>query len=198
MRNAASTRVSGPTLGLAFLANVATLVIRPALTLQGVYMTSLSIPSFQSDASKTATRGKIAFIQACWHRDIVDQARDSFVTELAKLSDQNVELFEVSGAFEIPLHAKLLAATGKYSAIVAAGLVVDGGIYRHDFVADAVIKGLMQVQLETGTPVFSVVLTPHQFHGNTEHVGFFSEHFVTKGAEAAVACADTLEKFQKI
>ncbi|MFP3562323.1 6,7-dimethyl-8-ribityllumazine synthase, partial [Paraburkholderia sp. SIMBA_049] len=78
------------------------------------------------------------------------------------------------GAFEIPLHAKRLAQTGRYAGIVAAGLVVDGGIYRHDFVATAVIDGLMQVQLETGTPVFSVVLTPHHFHGE-EHVKYFRE-----------------------
>lgn len=161
-------------------------------------MTTLATPSFNSDAAQTSSRGKVAFVQACWHRDIVDQARDSFVKEFSKLNGQTVETFEVSGAFEIPLHVKLLAATGKYSAIVAAGLVVDGGIYRHEFVADAVIKGLMQVQLETGIPVFSVVLTPHQFHGNTEHVNFFTEHFVYKGAEAAVACADLLEKFKTL
>ena len=59
-----------------------------------------------------------------------------------------VDLFEVPGSFEIPLHAQLLAKTRRYTAIVAAGLVVDGGIYRHEFVADTVIKALMDVQLQ--------------------------------------------------
>ena len=58
-----------------------------------------------------------------------------------------IDLFEVPGSFEIPLHAQLLAKTRRYTAIVAAGLVVDGGIYRHEFVADTVIKALMDVQL---------------------------------------------------
>ena len=60
------------------------------------------------------------------------------------------------------------------------------------YVAAAVINGLMQVQLETGTPVLSAVLTPRDFHESEEHHRFFSEHFVKKGAEAARACLGTL------
>tara|TARA_B110000902_G_scaffold258563_1_gene328493 strand:- start:173 stop:652 length:480 start_codon:yes stop_codon:yes gene_type:complete len=136
---------------------------------------------------------RIAFIQACWHRDIVNQCKHSFLAEITELCDHSVEFFEVPGAFEIPLQAKLLAKTGRYTAIIAAGLVVDGGIYRHDFVAQSVINGLMQVQLETEVPVFSIVLTPHHFHDNIEHKTFFSEHFVVKGAEAASACAEIIK-----
>ena len=79
----------------------------------------------------------------------------------------------MTGAFEIPLHAMRLAESGTYDAIVAAGLVVDGGIYRHEFVADAVIGGLMRVQLDTGVPVISAVLTPHHFHEHETHRAFF-------------------------
>ena len=136
---------------------------------------------------------RIAFIQAGWHREIVDRCRDSFLAEMAKTLDTVVDLFEVPGAYEIPLKAKLLAKSGQYSAIVAAGLVVDGGIYRHEFVAQAVITGLMQVQLETEIPVISAVLTPHHFHDNPEHKQFFSAHFVVKGVEAASACAAILQ-----
>lgn len=143
---------------------------------------------------------RIAFVQSCWHRDIVDQCRDAFLAEIENqgFAKTNVDLFEVPGAFEIPLHAKLLARTGKYAAVVASGLVVDGGIYRHDFVAQAVINGLMQVQLETSVPVFSAVLTPHHFHSHAEHHGFYHEHFVVKGKEAAFACADTVKKLQAL
>ncbi len=52
-----------------------------------------------------------------------------------------IDVFKVPGAFELPLHAKKLARTGGYDAIVACALVVDGGIYRHDFVANAVVNG---------------------------------------------------------
>ena len=87
----------------------------------------------------------------------------------------------MTGAFEIPLHAKRLAESGRYRAVVASGLVVDGGIYRHEFVAEAVIDGLMRVQLDTGVPVFSAVLTPHHFHEHLDHERFFHEHFQAQG-----------------
>jgi len=93
--------------------------------------------------SHASAKPRIAFIQACWHKDIVDQCRLSFTAEMATLgfSEAQVDFFELAGAYEIPLHAKLLAKSGNYAGIVASGLVVDGGIYRHDFVAHAVIDG---------------------------------------------------------
>lgn len=152
--------------------------------------------AIKSKASAAVAGERIAFIQAGWHRDIVDQCRISFVAEIAKsgYTESDIDFFEVAGAYEIPLHAKLLASSGDYAAVVAAGLVVDGGIYRHEFVAQAVISGLMQVQLETAVPVLSAVLTPHHFHGGEEHHKYFYEHFLVKGAEAARACADTIQK----
>lgn len=134
---------------------------------------------------------RIAFIGACWHRDIVDCCHEAFVSTLAEsgMAASAIDFYEVPGVFEIPLHAKLIAQQRRHAAIVAAGFVVDGGIYRHDFVSQTVIQALMQVQLETTVPVLSAVLTPHHFHGSPEHVRFFREHFVTKGTEAAHACA---------
>jgi len=99
--------------------------------------------------------GRIAFVQSSWHKDLVDECRSAFVAEIGQLgvAESSIDFFEVTGAFEIPLHAKRLAESGRYAAIVAAGLVVDGGIYRHEFVAEAVIGGLMRVQLDTEVPV---------------------------------------------
>lgn len=133
-------------------------------------------------------------MHASWHLDIVDRARVGFTAELSRIggSETPVDVFEVPGAFEIPLHAQRLAKTGKYAAVVAAALVVDGGIYRHDFVESAVVDGLMRVQLDTDVPVFSVVLTPHHFHEHADHTAFFSAHLETKGAEAARAVVKTL------
>ena len=104
----------------------------------------------------------------------------------------------MTGAFEIPLHAKRLAESGRYAAIVASGLVVDGGIYRHEFVAEAVIDGLMRVQLDTGVPVFSAPLTPHHFHEHADHQRFFHDHFQVKGREVAKACTETVESLGRL
>jgi 6,7-dimethyl-8-ribityllumazine synthase len=134
---------------------------------------------------------RIAFVQSCWHRDIVDQGRAAFLEEMHRqgFDRATIACFEVPGAFEIPLRAKLLAKSGRYAAIVAAGFVVDGGIYRHEFVAASVIQALMQVQLETEVPILSMVLTPQRFHEHDQHRDFFLKHFLVKGAEAAQACA---------
>ena len=102
------------------------------------------------------------------------------------------------GAFEIPLLAQRLARSGRYDAIVACGLVVNGGIYRHEFVGAAVIDGLMRVQLDTEVPVLSAVLTPRDFHEHAEHVKFFSEHFVKKGVEVAKACLETIAGLRRV
>ncbi|MBP0625320.1 6,7-dimethyl-8-ribityllumazine synthase [Cupriavidus consociatus] len=151
------------------------------------------------DRFATYPSRQIAFVQSCWHRAVVDQCRTAFLEAMVAqgVPPDTVDTYEVPGAFELPLQIKLLAQSGRYAAIVAAGLVVDGGIYRHDFVAQAVIKGLMQVQLETLTPVLSAVLTPHHFHGE-EHEQFFRQHFLVKGKEAADACVNTIARVPKL
>jgi 6,7-dimethyl-8-ribityllumazine synthase len=132
----------------------------------------------------------IAYVQASWHTDITDHCRRAFMAELAQrgYSANDVELFSVPGSLEIPLMARKLARTGRYAAVCASGLVVDGGIYRHDFVAQAVLQGIVQTSLETDVPVLSAVLTPHHFHEHAVHEEFFKQHMATKGKELAEAC----------
>ena len=141
---------------------------------------------------------RVAFVQSSWHREVVEECRLAFLEEIAARHITNVDLFEVPGSFEIPLHAQILAKTRRYTAIVAAGLVVDGGIYRHEFVADTVIKALMDVQLRAEVPIFSAVLTPQQFHESAVHVDFFRRHFAIKGVEVAEACANTLLSLERL
>ena len=137
---------------------------------------------------------RIAFIKARWHADVVDRAHEGFLAEQRTLMPgAQVVAYDVPGAFEMPLLAKKLAGTGRFDAVVAAALVVDGGIYRHDFVAGAVVTGLMNVGLETGVPCFSVSLTPHNYQETDLLTAFYRDHFVEKGAEAARAVHQVLE-----
>jgi 6,7-dimethyl-8-ribityllumazine synthase len=151
----------------------------------------------QSSTKQTTLTPKtqrVAFIHASWHTDIVLKGLQGFKDELALrgYDEDLIDVIAVPGAYEIPLQAKLLANSGKYAAIAGCALVVDGGIYRHDFVAQTVCNALMQVQLETLIPVLTAVLTPHHFHEHAEHVSYFSEHFVKKGKELAVACDQSI------
>ena len=130
------------------------------------------------------THTRYAFIKANWHSDIVDQALEGFCEIVPR--DQ-VDVFDVPGAFEMPLLARDLAQTGRYGAVACAARVVDGGIYRHDFVAQAVVDGLMRAGMDSGVPVLSVSLTPHHYQETEHHTAIFREHFVKKGREAAQA-----------
>jgi 6,7-dimethyl-8-ribityllumazine synthase len=138
---------------------------------------------------------RIAVIRARWHSAIVDRCVTSFIETWQSQGGhaKDVDIFDVPGALEIPLHSQTLAKTGKYAAILGCAFVVDGGIYRHDFVAGTVLDALMRVQLDTGIPVLSAVLTPHQFQDSDAHIAFFKDHFVIKGQEAANACRAILE-----
>jgi 6,7-dimethyl-8-ribityllumazine synthase len=130
------------------------------------------------------TPRRYAFIKANWHAEIVNQALEGFRSDIG---EAEVDVFDVPGAFEIPLLARALAASGRFDAVVGAAFVVDGGIYRHEFVAGAVLDGMMRAQLDADVPVLSIVLTPHQFQETEAHREFFRAHFVRKGEEAARA-----------
>lgn len=136
------------------------------------------------------THTRYAFIKANWHSDIVDKALEGFCSIIPS---DHVDVFDVPGAFEMPLLADDLAATGKYGAIAAAAFVVDGGIYRHEFVAQAVVDGLMRVGLDRKIPVLSVSLTPHQYQETDHHNEIYQKHFIEKGREAARAALKIVE-----
>ncbi|MBY4606418.1 6,7-dimethyl-8-ribityllumazine synthase [Rhizobium sp. 9T] len=130
------------------------------------------------------TPTRYAFVKAGWHADIVDRALEGFQQLIPA---EQIDVFDVPGAFEMPLLSRDLAASGRYGAVIAAAFVVDGGIYRHEFVAQAVVDGLMRAGMDTGVPVLSVSLTPHQYQETEHHTQIYRAHFVEKGREAARA-----------
>ena len=143
---------------------------------------------------------RTAFVMATWHDDLLARTKLGFEQRMSELGHEptSIEVHQLPGALEFPLHAKKLAQTGRYDAIVCAALIVDGGIYHFKFVADAVIKGLMDVMLETEVPVISAVLSPHNFHEHEVHHDFFHEHLVQKGREAADAATATVANLRSI
>ena len=149
-----------------------------------------------SNKTCLSTNKKIAFIQANWHQEIVGQSRIAFTKHLTANTDiavADIDVFDVPGSLEIPLLCQRLAQSMQYEIIIAAGLIVDGGIYRHEFVAATVLDAMMQVQLATDVPILSVVLTPQEFDESQERTDYFYQHFSTKGKEAANACMQVLE-----
>lgn len=149
----------------------------------------------------TTTGLRVAIIKAKWHSHIVEQCYEHCKSTLlsnGKGKNITIDAYDVPGALEIPLLAQDIAKTGKYDAIIASAFVVDGGIYRHDFVAASVLEAMMRVQLDTGVPVFSVVLAPHQYQDTKAHNEFFHDHFKIKGREAAESCLEFLDVRQTV
>jgi 6,7-dimethyl-8-ribityllumazine synthase len=157
-------------------------------------------PASSSPSFAAGNRIRVAVICSSWHHEIVHRARDALLAEFERsgVPPGRIDHFDVPGAFEIPLCAKKLARSRRYDAIVACGLVVNGGIYRHEFVSTAVIDALMRVQIDTEVPVLSAVLTPRDFHEHEDHLRFFSEHFVKKGTEVAKACLETIAMHREL
>ena len=142
----------------------------------------------------------IGIVVARFNSFISEKLLEGAIDSLTRSGVETEDITEarVPGAFEIPLHAKRLALSGRYAAVVGCALVVDGGIYRHEFVATTVVNALMTLQLETGVPMLSAVLTPHHFHEHAEHRKYFHRHFAVKGTEAAQACVATVEGLRQV
>jgi hypothetical protein len=85
-------------------------------------MNQTAAATASSSSSSASAAFRFAFVHGQWHADIVGRAREGFLAELARqgFPAEAVDTFEVPGAFEIPLHAKRLAETGRYDAIVAS------------------------------------------------------------------------------
>jgi 6,7-dimethyl-8-ribityllumazine synthase len=122
---------------------------------------------------------------------LVDGAMDALVRHGA--SEEQVVLVRVPGAFEIPLMAKKLAASGRYDAVVCLGAVIRGATPHFDYVAAEVSKGIAGVGLETGVPVTFGVLTTDNLEQAIERAGSKSGN---KGWEAAMAAIEMVNLYQ--
>ncbi len=142
---------------------------------------------------------KIAVISASWSKDIVEAAEASFIKTMedAGFPAGHIDVFKAPGSLEIPLMGQSLLEGG-YDMAVGIGFIVNGGIYRHEFVAQAVVDGIVNTSLKTGKPFLSVCISPITFtEGNEHHEEFFKNHFVIKGQEAAHAAQMMLSFFNK-
>src|SRR4051812_3500854 len=85
---------------------------------------------------------------------LVSSARSAF-----EEAGGEVEVFDVPGAYELPLAAKYCADTGRYTGVAALGAVIRGEMTHYDYVCGECARGLMDVQLQTGVPCGFGVLT---------------------------------------
>ncbi|RYX86268.1 6,7-dimethyl-8-ribityllumazine synthase [bacterium] len=95
--------------------------------------------------------------------------------------EANIEIVRVPGAFELPLAAKALAETGRFSAVICLGCVIRGATTHYDYVCGQAAAGIQNVGLQTGLPVIFGVLTTDTLEQAFERAGSKAGN---KGAEA--------------
>ena len=111
------------------------------------------------------------------------------------VSDENIEVAKVPGAFEIPLAALKFAKTNKYNAIITLGAVIKGSTPHFDYVSAEVSKGVANVSLQTGIPVIFGVLTTDNIEQAIERAGTKAGN---KGADAAKTAIEMVNLFKTI
>ncbi|MDA3920953.1 MAG: 6,7-dimethyl-8-ribityllumazine synthase [Salinisphaera sp.] len=133
---------------------------------------------------------KIAIVSTRWNDDIVDRLVDGAVDVLTDcgVSDDDLTLVKVPGAFELPLAVDRLADSGDYDGIVALGAVIRGGTPHFDYVAGECARGLSATALEYGVPVGFGVITADNAEQADARAQPDEDH--NKGAEAASAVVE--------
>ena len=111
------------------------------------------------------------------------------------VSEENIDIAWVPGAFEIPLITKKLANTGKYDAIITLGAVIKGSTPHFDYVCAEVSKGVAQISLQTDLPVIFGVLTTNNIEEAIERAGTKAGN---KGADAAVSAIEMINLIKEI
>jgi 6,7-dimethyl-8-ribityllumazine synthase len=134
-----------------------------------------------------ATGMRIAIAVARFNRDITDALLDGAQRTLEKYDAAQIDVVWVPGAFELPLVAQKLAASGATDAVICIGAVVRGDTPHFEYVAGECAAGISRVTLDTGVPVVFGVLTVNTREQAFERLGGKEGH---KGEEAAATAIE--------
>jgi 6,7-dimethyl-8-ribityllumazine synthase len=131
----------------------------------------------------------IAVIVSRFHESVTSRLLDGALEALGrcKADPSRIDIYRVPGAWELPVLAARLAATGRYDALVALGCVIRGGTPHFEFVCAESTRGLSRVALDHGVPVALGVLTCDMLEQALERSG--GKHG-NKGAEAAMSAVE--------
>jgi 6,7-dimethyl-8-ribityllumazine synthase len=100
-----------------------------------------------------------AITVACFYEELAEKLLAGARTAFAEHGHHDIEVFEVPGAFELPLAASYAAASGRFAGVACLGAVIRGETDHYDYVCAEVARGVMRVQLDTGVPCTFGVLT---------------------------------------
>jgi len=144
-----------------------------------------------------AKNAKVAIVVSRFNSFVVESLEGAVDTlkRFGQVSEDNITVVRVPGAFELPLAARRVAASGKFDGIIALGAVIRGGTPHFDFVAGECNKGLAQVGLEFDIPVSFGVLTTDTIEQAIERSGTKAGN---KGGEAALGLLEMVNVLQQL
>lgn len=138
---------------------------------------------------------KFAIIVSRFNEFISSKLLSGAIDELVRhgAKEENISVVWAPGAFEIPVLAKKIAASGAYNAIIALGAVIRGATPHFDYVSAEVSKGIASVSLDTGIPVIFGILTTENIEQAIERAGTKAGNKGSDAAKSAIEMANLVK-----
>ncbi|MEE2643869.1 MAG: 6,7-dimethyl-8-ribityllumazine synthase [Myxococcota bacterium] len=154
-------------------------------------------PGKTHEGHLSASGKRFALLATRWNSFIVDHLIEGAIDTIRRHggSPDEIEIFMVPGAFELPIVAQKVARSGRFDAIVVLGAVIRGATPHFDYVANEATKGLAQVGLDAGIPIGFGLLTVDSIEQAIERAGTKAGN---KGGEAALAAIEVVDLFSRI
>jgi 6,7-dimethyl-8-ribityllumazine synthase len=130
---------------------------------------------------------RIALVVARFYEDLATRLVDGARAGLSDGGVTGIDEFDVPGAYELPMAAKLVAQTGRYAAVICLGAVIRGETDHYDYVCGEAARGIQDVQLETGVPCAFGVLTVDTLEQALARTGGGKRDTGRQAAEAVLA-----------
>ncbi len=140
---------------------------------------------------------KFAIVISRFNSFLAERLLEGAIDTLTRsgVSDDDITVARVPGAYEIPVVAGKMAASGRFDAVICLGVVIRGATPHFDFVAAEAAKGIAQVGMECGLPVLFGVLTTDTIEQAIERAGSKAGN---KGAECAVAAIEMVNLMESL
>ena len=144
-----------------------------------------------------AGKARFAIIVSRFNAFITEKLLDGALDALGRhgADMDGVTVVRCPGAYEVPLLAKKLAASGSYDAVICLAVVIRGATYHFELVASGIAKGITQTTLETEVPVIFGVLTTDTIEQAIERAGTKAGN---KGADAALAAIEMVNLLRQL
>ncbi len=149
------------------------------------------------EADMIVRGARFGLLVARWNSFVVESLLEGAIDALVRhgAAQSDIQIVRVPGAFEMPIAAQKMAASGHYDAIVALGAVIRGGTPHFEYVAGEATKGMAQVSLQSGVPLTFGLLTVDSIDQAIERSGTKAGNKGVEAAMSAIEMVNLLKQF---